>query len=67
MGEIGITKNFDKLGRIVIPKKFRARYGLESGVEIIATKEGILLKSPRYRLVENEAPEHDFDVSLENR
>ena len=50
MKEIGIIKEFDKLGRIVIPKEFRERYALLDKVEIIATKEGILLKSPEYVL-----------------
>ena len=52
MSEIGITKQFDRLGRIVIPKELRDRYGLDKGVEIVATKEGVLLKSPKYFLVE---------------
>ena len=51
MGEIGIIKAFDKLGRIVIPKELRERYGLDSGVEIIATSEGIVLRSPKFCLV----------------
>ena len=54
MGEIGIIKVFDKLGRIVIPKELRERFGLDSGVEIIATKEGVILRSPKFRLVEKE-------------
>ncbi len=50
MKEIGIIKEFDKLGRIVIPKELRERYALNNKVEIIATKEGLLLKSPEYFL-----------------
>ena len=46
MCKIGIIKEFDKLGRIVIPKEIRERYGLHGRVEIITTKDGILLKSP---------------------
>jgi AbrB family looped-hinge helix DNA binding protein len=57
VSNIGIIKEFDSLGRIVIPKELRARYGLDSDVEIIATKEGVLLTSPKYRLVKKEAPE----------
>ena len=48
--EIGILKEFDKLGRIVIPKELRDRFALQDKVEIIATKNGILLKSPEYYL-----------------
>ncbi len=50
MSSIGIIKEFDKLGRIVIPKDLRERYGLKNTVEIVATKERILLKSQEYRL-----------------
>ncbi|MBE6587147.1 MAG: division/cell wall cluster transcriptional repressor MraZ [Ruminococcaceae bacterium] len=51
MDKIGIIKEFDKLGRIVIPKELRQRFGLTEEVEIIATKEGILLKNPEYELI----------------
>ena len=51
MAEIGVVKEFDKLGRLVIPKDLRERYGLEQQVEIVATKEGLLLKSPEFYLV----------------
>ncbi len=50
MNEIGILKECDKLGRIVIPKELRERYALKSEVEIIATKEGVLIKKPEYFL-----------------
>lgn len=55
MDFIGITKNFDKLGRIVIPKEFRERYGLGNNVEIIATKDGVLIKNPEYILIKAKA------------
>lgn len=57
MDKIGVLKEFDKLGRIVIPKELRERYGLTQTVEIIATKEGILLKSQDYVLVEKKKQE----------
>ena len=57
MDKIGVLKEFDKLGRIVIPKELRERYGLTQTVEIIATKEGILLKSQEYVLVEKKKQE----------
>lgn len=50
MGEIGIIKEFDKLGRIVIPKELRKRYGIFEKVEIVPTEEGVLLRSPEYIL-----------------
>ena len=60
MSEIGIVKEFDKLGRIVIPKELRTRYGFVENVEIIATKEGILLKSPEYYLIKKEKQSINF-------
>ena len=48
---VGIIKEIDKLGRIVIPKEFRERYGLTENVEIIATEKGIVLRNPEYKLV----------------
>lgn len=51
MEKIGIIKEIDKLGRIVIPKELRERFGFGERVEVIATKSGIILKSPEYKLV----------------
>ena len=51
MDNVGIIKEFDKLGRLVIPKELRERYGLNEGVEIVATENGVLLRSPEYVLV----------------
>lgn len=50
MSEIGIIKEFDKLGRIVIPKELRKRYGICEKVEIVSTEKGVLLRSPEYVL-----------------
>lgn len=51
---IGIIKEFDKLGRLVIPKDLRERYALDRKVEIVATEEGVLIKSPEFILVRME-------------
>ncbi len=48
---VGIIKEIDKLGRIVIPKEFRERYGLATNVEVLATEFGIVLRSPEYMLI----------------
>ena len=50
MDQIGVIKEIDRLGRIVIPKDLRDRYLFENKVEVVATKEGILIKNPEYRL-----------------
>ena len=52
MKAVGIIKEIDKLGRIVIPKEMRSLFGLDAFVEIIATDEGILLRNPKYVLTE---------------
>ena len=54
MAEIGIIKEFDKLGRLVIPKDLRERYAMDNKVEIVATEQGVLIKSPEYKLVKRE-------------
>lgn len=48
MTNIGIIKNIDSLGRIVIPKEYRKAFGLKinESIEILATNEGILLRIP---------------------
>lgn len=53
MEKIGVIKEIDRLGRIVIPKEFRQRYGLTTEVELVATKEGILMKNQEYVLTQN--------------
>ena len=49
--KVGIIKEVDKLGRIVIPKEFRERFGLTEQVELVATEKGILIRNPQYMLV----------------
>ena len=47
---VGIIKEIDSLGRIVIPKDYRDRLSLEKRVEIVLTADGILIKNPDYEL-----------------
>ncbi len=51
MKGIGIIKEIDKLGRIVIPKEMRDRLALGDAVELTLTEEGVLIRNPEYRLV----------------
>ena len=51
---VGIIKEFDKLGRIVIPKELRERYGFSGEVEIVATENGVLIQSLKYVLTKRE-------------
>ena len=54
MIRIGMVKRFDKLGRIVIPKKLRERYKLLYEVELIPTEEGILIRNPEFIFIKKE-------------
>lgn len=58
-GRVGITKEIDKLGRIVIPKEFRDRFNLVDEVEIVLTKEGILIRNKEYVLVKSNPEKED--------
>ena len=55
MKNVGLTREIDKLGRLVIPKEMRLKYHLESEVEILPTDEGILIRNPKYRIIEIES------------
>ena len=48
---VGIIKEIDNVGRIVILKEIRERFGLTDSVEIILTSSGILLRNPEYKLI----------------
>ena len=54
MDKVGVIKEIDKLGRIVIPKEMRERLGFERNVEVVMTEEGILIRNSEYRLVKIE-------------
>ena len=48
---IGVIREIDNLGRLVIPKEMRTLFNFNKSVEIVVTKEGILLRNPEYKLV----------------
>ena len=50
MDKIGIIKEIDSLGRLQIPKDIRTRLGLGERVELVITKDGLLIKSPDFVL-----------------
>lgn len=54
---VGVIKEIDNLGRIVIPKEMRQRLFLDKKVEVVLTKEGVLVRNPEYELkrVENKS------------
>jgi AbrB family looped-hinge helix DNA binding protein len=49
--KIGVIKEIDKHGRIVIPKEMRDRLGFEDSVEVVVTEDGILIRNPEYKLI----------------
>lgn len=51
---LGLVRNIDVLGRLVIPKELRKELGINTGdpVEINATHEGIMIK--KYEAVKKE-------------
>ncbi len=51
MEQIGVKKRVDHLGRIGIPKEIRAQLRLDGEVELIPTKEGLLIRNPQYVFV----------------
>ena len=55
MKTIGIIKETDRLGRLHIPKELSVRPGLSEKVELVATKEGLLIKSVEYELKKRDA------------
>ncbi len=54
LSAIGITKEVDRLGRIVIPKEMRDFLKVKEGssVEVLLTQDGILIRNPKYKVVE---------------
>ena len=54
MEQVGIKKEMDGMGRIVIPKEMRELFGLKNVVELVVTREGLLLRAPQYELVKKE-------------
>ena len=50
--KIGVVKEIDNLGRLVIPKEMRETFKLDKSVELVLTRDGILIRNPKYRLIE---------------
>lgn len=48
---VGVIKEIDNLGRIVIPKEMRDRLSLGKSVEVLLTENGVLVRNPEYKLV----------------
>ena len=57
--KIGIIREFDNLGRLVIPKEMRVLFNFKKEVEIVVTENGVLLRNPKYKLVKIESLDTD--------
>ena len=57
--KVGILKEIDTVGRLVIPKEMRETFKLDKNVELVVTEEGVLVRNPKYKLVEKEKVEGD--------
>ena len=55
--KIGVLKDIDNLGRLVIPKEMRETFKLDKSVELVVTEEGVLIRNPKYKLIEKEGVE----------
>ena len=47
---VGVIKEIDRLGRIVIPKDMRDRLSFDKNVEVVLTPNGVLVRNPEYEL-----------------
>ena len=54
---IGVLKEVDNLGRLVIPKEMRDSFKLNEIVELVVTKDGILIRNPKYEIIEKKKVE----------
>ena len=52
VNKVGVIKEIDALGRIVIPKEFRERLNLEKEVEVLLTEDGVIIRNSKYKLIE---------------
>ena len=62
--KVGVIKEIDSLGRIVIPKELRDRLFLDKKVEVVLTEAGVLIRNSEYQLVKTEKPTRIESVFL---
>ena len=59
--DVGIIKEIDSLGRIVIPKEMRERLSLDKNVEVVMTADGVVIRNPEYKLVRIDIDDPPFN------
>ena len=57
MMDIGISKKFDELGRITVPKEYRDFYHFNTNekVQLIATPKGLLIMNQQYEVIKKKS------------
>lgn len=48
---VGVIREVDDVGRLVIPKKIRERLHLQGTVELLVTQEGLLIRNMENEMV----------------
>ena len=48
---VGVIREDDDVGRLVIPKEIRERLHLQGTVELLVTQEGLLIRNMEYEMV----------------
>lgn len=51
---VGIVREIDPVGRLLIPKEIRERLKFDDKVELVITPEGLLIRNSEYKLVKIE-------------
>lgn len=64
MEKLGVLRPIDNLGRICIPKEMRRFFNLENEVEICFTTDGILIRNPKYIVIDKKEYEKTIRNSL---
>jgi len=63
----GMLRDLDPLGRVCMPKEMRKMFHLENEVEVIVTEEGVLVRNPKYVLIEREEYEQGKALQLKKK
>ena len=51
---VGIVREIDPVGRLLIPKEIRDRLKFDDKVELVITPEGLIIRNSEYKLVKIE-------------
>ena len=63
--KIGVVKEIDTLGRLVIPKEMRDLFKFEKEIELVITENGVLVRNPEYKLIKKNINNDSFSGTNE--